>query len=93
MRKLITLATLGLALTFPPFSFASDYMGLYTKPAVKSEVRNEAKGGNVEKDFTSFYTTPKTANANAPLKTDRSSEGDEDYIIVFGVRIPVGFEA
>jgi hypothetical protein len=93
MRRLIAITTLGLVLGFSSLSLASDHMSLYTKPAVKSEARNEAKGGNVEKDFTSFYTTPKTANANAPLKADRSAEDDEDYIIVFGVRIPVGFEA
>ena len=69
------------ALSFPSLSFASEYMGwLHTKPVVKSEVRNEIKGGNVEKDFMSFYTSPKTANTAPPLITAE--------IPVFGVQIP-----
>ncbi len=55
MKRLITIATLSLALSLPALSFASDYMDLYTKPVVRSGIKDEIKGGNVEKDFTSFY--------------------------------------
>ncbi len=90
MKKLIAIGTLGLVLSFPSLSFASDYMGwLPTKPAVKSEVRNEIKGGNVEKDFTSFYISSKEANSATSLRADQKSDDDKDYIFVFGVRIPV----
>ncbi len=58
MKRLITVTTLGLALSFPSLSFAFDYMSLYTKPIAKSEVNNETKGGNVEEEFMSFYTNP-----------------------------------
>ena len=86
MRRLVTIATLGLALSFSSLSFASDYMSLYTKPEVKSEVRNEIKGGNIESDFTSFYITPKSTNTVALPLT--SSEGSYDeYVSAFGVRI------
>ena len=62
-------------------------MDLYTKPVVKSEVKNEIKGGNVEKDFISFYTSPKSVNTVAsPLI--RSQRSDDEYISVFGVQIP-----
>ena len=88
MKKLIAIGALGLALSFPSLSFASEYMGwLHTKPVVKSEVRNEIKGGNVEKDFMSLYISPKTANtASSLIMADQKS--DEEYISVFGVQIP-----
>jgi len=85
MRRLITIATLGLVLSFSSLSFASDYMNLYTKPIARNEVKNEIKDGNVEKDFTSFYTSPKPASTKAPLVSDQKT--DEDYISAFGVRI------
>ena len=46
MKRLIAMATLGLALSFSSVSLASDYMSLYTKPVAKSEVKNEIRGGN-----------------------------------------------
>ncbi|MBI2487523.1 MAG: hypothetical protein HYW01_11340 [Deltaproteobacteria bacterium] len=88
MKRLITIATLSLALSLPALSFASDYMGLYTKPVVRIEVKDEIKGGNVEKDFTSFYLSPKTANTPATLTTGQMS--DDENISVFGVQIPLG---
>jgi hypothetical protein len=88
MKKLIAIGALGLSLSFPSLSFASDYMGwLHAKPVV--EVRNEIKGGNVEKDFTSFYISPKEANTTTSLRADRKSDDDKDYIVVFGVRISI----
>jgi hypothetical protein len=65
MKRLIAITTLGLALSFSSLSFAFDYMDIYTKPVVKSEVKNEINGGNVEKDFISFYTSPKSVNTVA----------------------------
>jgi hypothetical protein len=86
MRRLVTIATLGLALSFSSLSFASDYMSLYTKPEVKSEVRNEIKGGNIESDFTSFYITPKSINTVAsPVASSQGSY--DEYVSAFGVRI------
>lgn len=64
-------------------------MGLYTKPQVRSEVKNKIKGGDVEKDFISFYTSPKTLNTTTSLAADQESD-DEDTYIVFGVQVPRG---
>jgi hypothetical protein len=67
-------------------------MDLYTKPIAKSEVNNETKGGNVEEHFMSFYTSPsfysnpKSVNTPALMTSDQKS--DDEYISVFGVRIP-----
>jgi hypothetical protein len=86
MRRLVTIATLGLAISFSSVTFASDYMSLYTKPIVRSEVRNEIKGGNVESNLMSFYTTPKEWSVTASPITGEQKP-DERYISVFGVQI------
>jgi hypothetical protein len=89
MKKLIAVGALGLSLSFPALSFASDYMGwLHAKPAV--EVKNEIKGGNVEKDFISFYISPKEKNeVETSLRAARKLDDEKDFTFVFGVRIPV----
>jgi hypothetical protein len=51
----------------------------------KSDVRNEAIGGSVERDFMSFYTSPKPASTQSQLISEQST--DEEYTTVFGVRI------
>ena len=87
MKRLIVIGALSLAVSFPSLSFAFDYMDLYTKPVVKNEVMDEIKGGNVERDFTSFYTSPRTSKTNDSFVTaDQRSDGE--YISVFGVQIP-----
>jgi hypothetical protein len=85
MKRLIAIATLGLAFSFSSLSFASDHMDLYTGPVAKSDVKNEAIGGTVERDFMSFYTSPKQASTQSQLISDQST--NEDYTTVFGVRI------
>jgi hypothetical protein len=85
MKRLIVITTLGLALGFSSFSFATDHMNLYTKPTVKSEVKNEVKGGDVEIDFTSFYTSPHTGNKANSLTIGQRS--DDQSLYVFGVRL------
>ncbi|HSE83780.1 MAG TPA: hypothetical protein VLB01_04460 [Thermodesulfobacteriota bacterium] len=92
MRKIFAITALGLALTFPSLSFAFDYMDLYTEPIVESETGDETNGGNVEKSFMSFYTTPKVANTIGSLTT-ADQKSDQEYISVFGVQISRGPEA
>ena len=87
MKRLIAIATVGLALGFSYTSFATDFMSTYTKPATKSEVRNNIKGGNTERNFMSFYTSPKEANTTTP-RISAGEKTDDQYISVFGVRIP-----
>jgi len=89
MKRLIAITTLGLALGFSSLSFALDNYNVFgvQVPLVKSEVKNETKGGNVEKGYMSFYTNPKTVNAATPLIT-ADQKTDDEYISVFGVQIP-----
>lgn len=85
MRRLIAIATLSLVFSFPLLSFAFDYMDLYTKSIVKSEVNKEINGGSVEKDFMSFYTSPKATSPTTSLTSDR--ETNDEHLLVFGVWI------
>jgi len=89
MRRLIAITTLGLALGFYSTSFAFDGYNVFgvRVPIVTSQVENEVSGGNVEKDFMSFYTTQQTANTTASLIT-ADQKSDDEYISVFGVQIP-----
>jgi hypothetical protein len=88
MKKLIAIASLGLALAFPSLSFASDYMELYTKPLAKDKVKNDIKGGDIERDFISFYISPKNAKPSSSFRAQQETE-DRDSYIVFGVEVPV----
>jgi hypothetical protein len=88
MKRLMVIAGLGLALVLPSLAFATDYMELYTKPLAKNKVVNNVKGGDVEKDFISFYTSPKNAKPSPSFRAQRETE-DRDSYIVFGVEVPV----
>ena len=88
MKRLIAAASLGLALALPSLSFASDYMELYTKPLANNKVENDIKGGYIEKDFISFYTSPKNVKPTPSFRVQRETE-DRDSYIVFGVEVPV----
>lgn len=87
MKRLITVAVLALLLGSTSLSFA-DSINVFgvSLPIEKSEVRNEAKGGEVEKDFISFYVTPKTAGDDVAALKGQESDEDNDYI-VFGVKV------
>ena len=44
----------------------------------------------MEKDFISFYATEKTPDAGDISRAQQGSDDDgRDYIIVFGVKVPV----
>ena len=89
MRRLIAIATLVLGLSFFSSSFAFDGYNVFgvRVPIVTTEVENAVSGGNVGKDFMSFYTNPQTANTTASLIT-ADQKSDHEYISVFGVQIP-----
>ena len=86
MRKLLAMAAFSLALGLPSVSFAEIYAFGVKTPVVKSEVNNQAKGGKVEKDFISFYISPKgeSVESNSTF-SDNASE--DDSFTVFGVRL------
>ena len=84
MRRLLTIATLGFTLSFSTLSFAGEHMNLYTNPTAKTEVKNEVKSGDVERDSMSFYTSPKQSTDS----TGETAQQKEDKnISVFGVQI------
>lgn len=89
MIRLIIIVTFGLVLSLPTLTLALDSYSVFgvQLPIVKSEGENELNGGNVEKDFMSFYTSPKTANTTASLIT-ADQKSDDEYISVFGVQFP-----
>jgi len=85
MSRIIGIATVSLVLSFPALSYAINHMHLYTGPTSQGDVKNEIKGGDVEKDFTSFYTTPKAMVASPSLTSDAQS--NDESLLIFGVRI------
>ena len=84
MKKLVTIATLGLTLSFSSVSFAGEYMDLYINPTANTEVRNEVKGGEVEIDSMSFYTSPKESSNPS---SETAQQAEDEGISVFGVQI------
>jgi hypothetical protein len=94
MKKIIAIGALSLALSFHSFSFAAYYTELYIEPpSERSEFKNETRGGKIEKDFMSFYINPKEANSTTTSSVaERKINDDKDYIVVFGVQVPVSSE-
>lgn len=86
MKRLITVAVLAALLGSTSLSLADsiDVFGV-SLPIEKSEVRNEAKGVEVEKDFSSFYITPKTTGDEVAALQGQESD-DDTYYIAFSVR-------
>lgn len=86
MRKLLAIAALSLALGLPSISYADTYAFGVKTPVVKSEVNNQAKGGKIEKDFISFYISPKGESVESSSKVSGNSSEDGAFT-VFGVRL------
>jgi len=86
MKNLIAVTVFGLSLGFSAVSFASDYMDLYTHDPAMTEVKNEAKGGEIETSPMSFYLSPVKVHDMETLTTVEET-GDENTLLVFGVRI------
>jgi hypothetical protein len=86
MKKLIAITIIGLSLGFSAVSFASDYMDLYTNGPAVSELKSETNGGEIETSPMSFYLSPVKVHVNETLTTVEET-GDENTLLVFGVRI------
>lgn len=86
MKKLIAVTALGLSLGFSALSSASDYMELYTSGPAVSEAKSGTKGGEVETSPMSFYLSPVKGHDDETL-TKVVETGDENTLLVFGVRI------
>lgn len=101
MKKLLTLAALGISLNIAPHSFAQEGVNAFgvQLPIERKEVKSEVKGDYQTSLSGGTYnvfgvqlplverTTVNTKNAY------RDSEGDMDYIFVFGIQVPVGPKA
>ena len=86
MKKLIAVTVLGLSLGFSALSSASDYMDLYTSGPAVNEVKGETKGGEIETSPMRFYLSPVKGHDDETLTTVEET-GDENTLLVFGVRI------
>ena len=82
MNTFVTAVVVSLAVGFSGTSFAdTEVFG------VKTPVGHTVSGSYVETDHTSFYTSPKEMNEVTSSFKDR---GDgRDYMVVFGVNVPV----
>ena len=87
MKKLIAVTALGLTLGFSALSFASDHMDLYIDGPTVNEVKGQAKGGKVETGPMSFYLGDHNVRSTETLRTAEEGAGDENTLLVFGVRI------
>jgi hypothetical protein len=86
VKKLI--ATVLLIPSFSTLSFAQGYIFGVKTPIEQRAVNDEIKGGQVEKDFISFYLSPKETGKSSPFRAYNDAE-DRDSYVVFGVRVPV----
>ena len=86
MKKLIAVTVFGLALGFSAVSSASEYMDLYTNGPAMNEVKGDTKGGEIETSPMSFYLSPVKVQKSETLTTVEET-GDENTLLVFGVRI------
>lgn len=86
MRKLIAIAALGLSLSYSSLSFAGNNVFGVDVPVTRNEISDQAKGGEVEEDFISFYITPKVIK-NEVSQSSWNEPVDEPGYSVFGVRI------
>jgi len=98
MKKLFTIAALGLALSAPVESFANEGFSVFgvNLPIVKNEVSDSIGSNNLytnEKDSLNVFgvdvkgANRKVSNTNT-VYTFEDEQQDKDYIVVFGVRIP-----
>ncbi len=86
MKKSIAVTVFGLSLGFSAVSFASDYMDLYTHGPAVHVLKVETKGGEIETSPMSFYLSPVKVQKSETLTTVEET-GDENTLLVFGVRI------
>lgn len=90
MKRFITAAAFGLAVGLASTSFADTQVFGVKLPAGQNtvEVGHRVKGSYVETDHTSFYTSPKEMN---DVEYSVMKNGtDTEFIVVFGVKVPVG---
>ena len=98
MKKLFTIAALGLALSAPINSFANEGFSVFgvnlpiQKNGVNENLNSDYVYTNKSKTLNVFGVDVDRANKNVSTKiihTNYDQNQDSDFIIVFGVKIPV----
>ena len=100
MKKLLTLAGLGLAFYASSASFAQDEINVFgvQLPIETREVNNQLNGDYLSSNSKGTYNVfgvqlPLVKRITAETKTlytvNKGSDDDKDYIFVFGVKVPV----
>lgn len=100
MKKLLTLAALGLAFYVSSASFAQDGINVFgvQLPIEKREVKNQLNGDYLSSNPKGTYNVfgvqlPLVKRNGAETKTlysvSKGSHDDTDYIFVFGVKVPI----
>ena len=88
MKKILTTATLALALGVSTVSYAGvSTFGVDTSEINKTEVIDQVKSDTVETSHMSFYTSDKVNDIES---SPSGNDSDEEYILVFGVKINTG---
>ncbi|MEQ9617708.1 MAG: hypothetical protein RIG61_00860 [Deltaproteobacteria bacterium] len=100
MKKLFTLAALGLAFYMSSASFAQDDLNVFgvQLPIEKKEVKNQINGDYISSNSKGTYNVfgvqlplvkRNAADTETLYMAGKESDDDKDYILVFGVKVPV----
>lgn len=100
MKKLFTLAALGIAFFVSSASFAQDGISVFgvQLPIEEREVKNQVSGDYLSSDSNGTYNVfgvqlplvkRNEAEAETLYMAEEKTEDDRDYILVFGVKVPV----
>ena len=88
MKKVLTTATLALALGVSTISYAGvSTFGVDTSEINRTEVKQQIEFDLVETNHMGFYTSDK---GNEVESVPSGNDLDEEYILVFGVKINTG---
>lgn len=88
MTKLLAIAVLGMAISFPTLSGATlQPFGVKT-PIERTSVQNNIDGTSTVNEYMDFYLSPLEETTGNPIGTDHIEEAEESYV-VFGVEVPV----
>ena len=90
MKTLLTAAVFSITASFSVSALADTQVFGVKIPVGENtvEVGHTVKGSYVETDHTSFYISPK--EANEVRYTFKDKDDGRDYLVVFGVKVPVG---
>lgn len=87
MKKLLAIATLGIAISFPSLSVADIQPFGVETPIESASVENKIDGGYTVNNYMDFYLNPMVENTEYLLSTIHET-GEKESYVVFGVKIP-----